>query len=67
MSDHQHAAPAQQPLDRGLHLVLGHAVDARGRLVEDEQRRLARGHPRERQQLRLAGRQVAPALAHHEL
>ena len=60
--DDERRAPLHHRLERALQARLGVRVDARGRLVEDEQRRVAVDGPREREELPLAGAEVRPAL-----
>ena len=57
MRNHHPGAALQQRLQRPLHLFLGGWIEARRRLVEDDDVRIAQQHARQRQPLRLAGRQ----------
>ena len=54
--DDDRRAPAHDLLERALEARLGVRVDARGRLVEHEQRRVAVDGARERDELPLAAR-----------
>ena len=55
--------PSHQPLQRGLDQPLAHGVEGGGRLVEDEDPRILEQHPRDRDPLLLAARQLVAALA----
>ena len=56
-------ATVDEAADGAHDLGLGGAVEARGRLVEHEQRRVAQERARERQALALAGREAGAAVA----
>ena len=62
VGDDQRRAPAHQLLERVLQARLGVAVDAGGRFVEDQDRRVAVERARKGDQLALAGREVAAVL-----
>ena len=64
MGDDQRRAAAQQPVERALDQQLGRAVDVRRRLVEDQDPRVGEERAGDRDQLALAGREAAAALAH---
>ena len=57
-------APHHHLLERVLYRVLGDGVERRGSLVEYEDLRILQYHPRERQPLLLAARELEPAVAH---
>ena len=59
----QRRPAADQPADRGEHVGLGLAVETGGRLVEQEEGRVAHEGPGQRDALALAGRQAGAALA----
>ena len=61
--DHERRAAREELLERVLDQPLGLRVDARGRLVEDEDGRVVRQRAREGEQLALPAREVAAALA----
>src|SRR6266496_2240672 len=50
-----------------VRLLVSHAVDVRGRLVQDQDPRVGDNRPREGDQLALAQRQVLSALVQHRL
>ena len=56
-------AALHQRLQRGLHLPLGFGVERRGRLVEDQDRRVLEQRARDRQALALAAGQAHAVLA----
>ena len=64
VGDHDHGPALEQPVDRRLDQRLGAGVEARGRLVEHEHRRIGERGPGQRHELLLAGRQPAAPLAH---
>ena len=55
--------PLDQRADRREHVRLGLVVEAGGRLVQQEQRRVAHEGPRQREALALPGREAGAALA----
>jgi hypothetical protein len=57
VSDHERGAATHQLDHGGFDASLGLGIDARGRLVEHQEIRIAQPHPCECEQLRLAGRQ----------
>ena len=61
--DRDRRPPLGEPLERLLHRALGLRVERRGRLVEDEDRRVAQDRPRDRDALLLAAREAVAALA----
>ena len=63
VGDHERGAIPQQPAERSLHLKLGDRIDAAGRLVQDDDRRIGQEGARERDQLALTGAQARAALA----
>ena len=65
--DHDDGAPAHEPADRAHDLGLGGAVEAGGRLVEQQQRRVAQERAGEREPLALAGRQPGAVVAEPRL
>ena len=56
--------PDHQPLERVLHQPLRFGVERRGRLVEQQQRRVAQQRARDREALALAAREARAAFAH---
>ena len=63
MRDHQRGAPAHQALERVLDQGLALGVERGGRLVEQQQRRVAQDRARDGDALALAAGQRDPALA----
>ena len=63
MRDDERRAVPHQVRQRLLHQPLGFGVERRGRLVEDQDRRVLQERPRDRQPLPLAARQPLAALA----
>ena len=61
--DHQRGAALHQPLERRLHQRLALGVERRGRLVEQQERRVAQDRARDRDALALAAGQRHAALA----
>ena len=61
--DDQRGAALHQPVQRLLHRALGFAVQRRGGLVEDQDRRVLVDRARDRQALALAARQLAAVVA----
>ena len=61
--DDQRRAPPGDPLERGLNLALGEAVERRGRLVEHQNRRRLQNGARDGDALLLAAREFQAALA----
>ena len=55
--------PCEQPVERLLDQALGVAVERAGRLVEDQDARVAQDRARDRDPLALAARQARAALA----
>jgi len=62
MRDHEARPAREQGSHRALDLGLGRRIDARGRLVEDQDGGVDDQRARDAQQLALAKRQVLPAL-----
>ena len=65
--DHDRGASAHQRIERGLHLALRFRVERRGRLVEDQQRRVLEERARDGDALALAARQAHAVLADHRV
>ncbi len=61
--DEDHGAPRREALHCFEHLLLGLSVEVGGRLVEQQQRRVAQERAGQRDALALAGRQPGAALA----
>jgi len=62
--DDDRRAAVQQPVECTLDQDLGGAVDVRRRLVEDQDARVRKQRPRDRDQLAFPGGQAGAALAH---
>src|SRR5262245_53305702 len=67
MRDDEGRAPARGAVERLDQRVLGRGVEARGRLVEDQDRRVADDRARDRDALLLAARQGRAALGHRRV
>ena len=67
MRDHERGALRHQPLERGLHQRLALGIERGGRLVEQEQRRVAQDRARDRDALALAAGERDAALADRRL
>ncbi len=61
--DQHDRPPAHEPADGADHLRFGRAVEAGGRLIEQQQRGVAQERARERDALALAGREAGAAVA----
>ena len=61
--DHDAGAAEHQILQRLLNQPLGRRVDARGRFIQNQDRRILQQRPRNREPLFLADAQLHPALA----
>src|SRR5579875_1220303 len=61
--DRDRRPPLREPVERLLDEPLGLGVERGGRLVEDEDRRVAEDRPRDRDPLLLAAREAVAALA----
>ncbi len=64
MRDHHRRPALEQRLERVLDQPLGLRIDARRRLVEDQDRRVVGQRAREREQLALPGGEIVAPLAH---
>ena len=67
MRDRDRRPSLGEPLERLLHEPLRLRVERRGRLVEDEDRRVAQDRARDRDPLLLAAREAVAALADHRV
>ena len=65
VGDHDRGPTHHQLFQRVLYQGFGSRVEMRGRLVEDQHRRVLQDHPRNRQALPLAARQSVASLPHH--
>ena len=63
MRDHDRGAPLAQFGDRLLHVALGFGVERRGRLVEQDDRRVLDQRARDRDALALAAGKLQAVLA----
>jgi hypothetical protein len=63
VGDHDRRPVAHQPVERLLDQVVGPGVDARGRLVQDQDARVDQDRARDRDALALPAREAGAALA----
>jgi hypothetical protein len=65
--DHDRGAAAHQRVERGLDLALRFGIERRGRLVEDQQRRVLEERARDGDPLALPARHARAVLADHRV